>query len=65
MFERENWIGVALLALCGVVGGVLLWSIATRVMPSYNGPGWLPPVLIVAYVGALLYSIFRMPKTWL
>jgi len=65
MFDRENWIGVLLLALCGVVGGVLVWTIATRATLAYDGPEWIPPVLIVLYVGGLLYSLFRMPKTWL
>ena len=65
MFDRENWIGVLLLALCAVVGGVLLWTIATRATLTYDGPGWIPPVLIVVYVAGLLYSFFRMPKTWL
>lgn len=65
MFDRENWLGVALLAVCGIVGGGLLWSIASRATLAYDGPGWLPPVLTVIYVGALLYAFFRMPKTWL
>ncbi len=65
MFDRENWVGVALLAVCGVGGGVLLWTIATRATLTYDGPGWLPPVLMVIYVGALIYSYVRMPKTWL
>ena len=63
MFERENWVGVALLAVCGVVGGVLLWSIATGTAFGYDGPGWLPPVLMVLYVGGLLYAFFRMPRS--
>ena len=65
MFDRENWIGVALLALCAALGGVLLWSIATRATLAFDGPAWLPPVLLVLYVGGIIYSLFRMPKTWL
>jgi hypothetical protein len=65
VFDRENWIGLLLLGLCGAVGGVLLWTIATRATLTYDGPGWIPVVVTVLYVAGLLYSLFRMPKTWL
>jgi hypothetical protein len=63
MFDREHWVGVALLAVCGIVGGVLLWTIATRTALVYDGPGWLPPVLTVVYVGALVYAFVQRSKS--
>lgn len=63
MFERENWIGLALLAVCVVVGGVLVWTIATGETLSYDGPGWIPVVLAVLFVGGLVYSFVKRPKT--
>ena len=65
MFDRENWIGVALLSLCGIAGGVIVWSIATSTVLAYQGPDWLPWVLLAVWAGAVLYLVFRMPKTWL
>ncbi len=65
MFDRENWVGVMLLAVCGVGGGILLWTIATRATLTYDGPAWLPPVLLVVYIGALIFAFVRRPKTWL
>lgn len=65
MFGRENWIGLALLALCGIAGGVLVWSLVTGTILTYQGPEWLPWVLLVVWAGAVLYMLFRMPKTWL
>ncbi|CAN5686002.1 hypothetical protein BH23CHL4_BH23CHL4_28740 [soil metagenome] len=55
---RDNPIGVLILALCGVVGIVLIWQIATGERLSYDGPNWLIWILGIVLVGGSLYAIF-------
>lgn len=62
MFDRENSIGIVLLATCVLAGGVLAWSALTGTDLVYTGPGWLPPVLTVAYLAAIAYLWFRRPR---
>lgn len=59
MFEREHLVGWLLLATCAIAGGVLVWSMLTGNELVYTGPGWLPPVLAVAYLGATIYLFIR------
>jgi len=55
---RDNPIGVLILALCGVVGVVIVWQIVTGERLSYNGPNWLIWILGIILVGGSLYAIF-------
>jgi hypothetical protein len=57
--DKENLIGVALLALCAVVGGVLVYSIVTGERFEYNGPRWLVWVLAVLFIGGILYGMLQ------
>ncbi|MCC6314552.1 MAG: hypothetical protein IT337_11135 [Thermomicrobiales bacterium] len=63
MFDRENWVGMVLLAVCVVAGGVLLHAIATGSVISFEGPPWLSPILLLLYVGGLVIAWRRMPGT--
>lgn len=56
MFDRENAVGFLLLGLCAVVGGVLLYSIATGTRLRYTGPAWLAYLIGAAFIGALIYG---------
>ncbi len=58
MFDRENLIGFLLLGLCAVVGGVLVYSIATGTRFRYTGPAWLAWVLGIGFFAAILYGWF-------
>ncbi len=58
MFDRENLLGWVLLATCALAGGILLWSTVMDRPLVYTGPGWLPPILAVAYLGGVLYLWF-------
>jgi drug/metabolite transporter (DMT)-like permease len=41
MFEgRENWIGIALLVLCGLSAGSMLGYINAREVARFEGPAW-------------------------
>ncbi|MFM9106365.1 MAG: hypothetical protein ACKOWF_06660 [Chloroflexota bacterium] len=62
MFSGDNLIGVVLLGICGVVAAVLIWQITTGERLVYDGPGWLPPVLGVLMLGAMLWSFFKGPR---
>lgn len=64
MFERENLVGVVLLGLCAVVGGVLVYSIATGTRFRFTGPGWLGVLLFVVFLGASLYGLFSSGRRW-
>jgi hypothetical protein len=57
MFDRENAIGFLLLGLCIVAGGVMVFAITTDTELSYSGPTWLSVVLVVTFVGAILYGL--------
>lgn len=63
MLDRENWVGMILVAVCAVLCGILLWSIATGATFTYNGPEWIPPVLTVLFIGGLILSFVRRVKT--
>jgi hypothetical protein len=62
MFSGDNMIGVILLGACAVVAAVLVWQISTGERFVYTGPGWLPPILAVAFIGALVWSFFKGPR---
>jgi len=62
MFSGDNLIGVILLGICGVVAGVLIWQITTGKQLVYTGPGWLPPVLGVFGLAAMIWSFFKGPR---
>ena len=65
MFDRENVIGLLLLALCAAAAGVLLFGIGTGTRWEYTGPGWLSALLAVLFFGAILYGFFTRPgRRW-
>ena len=45
MFNRENWVGIVLVGLCGVVAIALLIEIFTDVTFEYSGPQWLARII--------------------
>ena len=58
MFDRENFVGLLLLALCLAFAGILVYGISTGTRFRFTGPGWLGGVLALAFIGALLYGLF-------
>ena len=64
MFERDNLIGVALLALCAIVAVVLLVGIGTGTRFVYTGPDWLAWVLAILFIGGSLYGLFTSARRW-
>ena len=58
MFGREDLIGLLLLGLCVAIGGVLVYSIATGERFRFTGPGWLGTVLMVVFIGGVVYGLF-------
>jgi len=57
--DRENIIGVLLLALCAVVGGVLVYSIVTGERLTYSGPQWLAWLIGALFLGAIVYGVWQ------
>jgi hypothetical protein len=57
MFKGENLIGVLLAGLCVVIAGVMIWAMATDRELSYNGPSWLPWILMVVILGGSLWGV--------
>lgn len=57
--DRENLIGVLLVALCAVVGGVMVWSIVTGNELEYTGPAWLAWVVGALFMAGLLYGMWQ------
>ena len=65
MLDRENLPGVILLALCTVVAGVLIYSIVTGTRFVWNGPSWMPMVLMLLFMGATAWGFIRQPgRRW-
>lgn len=59
MFEdRTNIIGALLLALCAVIGGVMIYSIITGERFTYNGPTWLSWALAILFIGGIAYGMW-------
>lgn len=56
MFDRENAVGFLLLGLCVVIGGVMVYAIATGTQLRYTGPTWLGWVLAAIFIGAIAYG---------
>jgi hypothetical protein len=60
MFEdKGNWIGIGLLILCGLSAGTMLGYIEAGERARWTGPGWLGIVLIVAFLGLLIFGAVR------
>ncbi|MBA3337773.1 MAG: hypothetical protein H0T49_09440 [Chloroflexia bacterium] len=57
MFNRENTIGLAFLALCGFLAAALLYSILTDTPLRYTGPAWLGWMLMLLFLGGILYGL--------
>jgi len=57
MFKGENLIGVVLAGLCLVAAGIMIWSMATGRELTYNGPGWLPWMLMVVILGGSIWGV--------
>lgn len=63
MFNRENWVGVALVGLCGVAAIVLLIEIFTDYTFTYSGPAWFARVIALGGTGLVLLMTVRALKT--
>ena len=57
MFKGENLIGVLLVGLCLVAGGIMIWAMATGRELTYNGPGWLPWILLAIILGGSIWGL--------
>ena len=62
MFSRENWVGVVLIGMCGVVAIALLIEIFTDVTFEYSGPQWLARAIALGATGFVLVMTFRKLK---
>lgn len=56
--DRDNLVGFVFLGICGVVGGILVYSIMTGERITLNIPPILTIVLVVFFVGAMIYGFF-------
>jgi hypothetical protein len=59
MFSRDNWPGIALLGLCGLVAIALLIEIFTDVRWEFNGPNWLGNGIAIVGFGIILFMSWR------
>lgn len=62
MFNRENWVGVVLVGLCGVVAIALLIEIFTDYTFEYSGPQWLARIIAIGGTGLVLVMSFAALK---
>ena len=60
MFEdRGNWIGIALLVLCGLSAGTMLGYIKAGEIARFSGPQWLGVTVIVVTIGLTIYMTIQ------
>ena len=65
MRDRENAIGIVLLALCAVVAVVLVYAIVTGTRFRFTGPGWVTAALFILFIGASIYQLATQPgRRW-
>jgi heme A synthase len=59
MFNRDNAIGILLLALCTVVAGIMIYYISIGERPSLSVPPAVAWILGIVFVGLLLYGFVQ------
>ena len=62
MFNKENWVGIILVGLCGVVAIALLIEIFTDITFEYSGPQWLARIIAfggTAFVLVMSYGALK------
>ena len=65
MFNRENAIGIILLAACAVVAVVLLYSIGSGTRFRFTGPSWVGTALVILFIGATVWGFVSRPgRRW-
>ncbi|MGI8643783.1 MAG: hypothetical protein ACR2LS_06680 [Thermomicrobiales bacterium] len=57
MFDRENIVGLLLVALCGAAAVIMTVAIVTGQRLRWTGPTWLAVLLGVIFFGALIYGM--------
>lgn len=62
MFNRENWVGIVLVGMCGVVAVALLIEIFTGYTFEYSGPQWLARIIALGGTGLVLVMSFAALK---
>jgi len=60
--DRGNWIGIALLILCGLSAGTMLGYIDARKMAHFSGPGWVGWAIVVAFIGLSVFGVVQMVR---
>jgi hypothetical protein len=64
MFEgRENWIGIALLVLCGLSAGTMLGYINAGEVARFEGPAWQRYLIVGAGIALTLVMIWQARST--
>ena len=61
MFNRENAVGIALLAACAVVAGIMLYYIAIGDRPTIDLGPIGNTVAVVLFFGLILLGVVRTP----
>lgn len=61
MFNRENAVGIALLAVCGVVAAIMLYYIAIGERPTIDlGPAG-SAIGLILFLGLIVLGVIRTP----
>jgi hypothetical protein len=57
--DRGNWIGIALLILCGLSAGTMLGYIDAREMARFSGPGWLGWAIVAVFIALSIFGVVQ------
>lgn len=59
MFNRDNAVGMIFLGLCVLVGGYMVYAIATGKRISLTINGTVATVLTLLFIGLIIYGIVK------
>lgn len=57
MFKDGNFIGVLLVGLCLIAAGIMIWATVFDKTLTYNGPSWLPWLLMILFLGGSFWGL--------
>lgn len=64
MDDRGNWVGIAILMICGLSAGTMLAYIAAGERATWNGPDWLGNVIVGVGLALFVIIMIQQFRSW-
>lgn len=62
--DRDNWIGIAILVLCGISAGTMLAYINRGEIAEWSGPTWLGNAIVAAGLALFVILTIQQVRAW-